>query len=187
MMRTLLVAVFSLLFITPVFADTYSCNAVDDKAKLGYDGDLKVSIVGRNRICSFAIGGASVDSLVSQMNRDYENSLRYFDHDGDVFFGDNFQDLIRHVVELHGERANFVNPILEGSGIHLQDCHDSGSVDVNGLHVNCSFVGSNANGSEPPFVYENRWLTVEMSRPRLVISIETDRGDAALYLFIAMP
>jgi len=185
MMRTLLGAVFLLLFTTPLFTDTYSCDKVDDKAELGYNGNLKASIVGRNRICSFAIGGASVDSLVSQMNMNYENSLRYFAHDGNVFFGDDFQELIHHVVELHGERADFVNPVFEESDIYLQNCHDSGSVGVNGLHVNCRFVGSNANGSEP--VYENRWLTVEMSRPRMVISIETGMGDAALYLFIAMP
>ena len=53
-----------------VSADTYKCDAVDDEAKLGYDGSSKVSVVGKNKVCTFSIGGASVDSSASRTTRD---------------------------------------------------------------------------------------------------------------------
>ena len=51
---------------TGVHADTYTCDAVDNIAKLGYEGNARVAVLLGNKECSFAIGDASVDAMEAE-------------------------------------------------------------------------------------------------------------------------
>ncbi len=64
--RILLLATGLMLLANAANAATYKCDAVDNLARLGYDGGQNVAIVGKDKACKFSIGGASADGLSQQ-------------------------------------------------------------------------------------------------------------------------
>ena len=170
-----------LILSSSVSADTYTCDAVEDKAKLGYDGSSKVSVVGKDKVCSFSVGGASVDGSTSRTTRVHEQFLRKHALIG--YSEQAFANLIREVASLHGDRANFVQNLLDGRDIRPQSCGGSQPNDVDGLYINCKTI--DAQDGDGFFLYESSWMRAHMVQPRLVVSIEerTTNGDA-MYIFL---
>lgn len=56
MRRVIIAVLLSAAFVTAAVADTYTCTEVDRRAKLAYDGSAKVSVVGKDKVCTFSIG-----------------------------------------------------------------------------------------------------------------------------------
>jgi hypothetical protein len=165
-------------------ADTYKCDAVDDLARLGYDGSQKVAIVGEGKVCKFSIGGASSDGLSPPRN--FDDALKdqqLLSSDPDEFVADRLATVILEAAASLGEPAAFVMERISGD-MALSDlsCFDERTVALANLEVRCIVLtDANRNG---PQGFENGIITAVLFRPMFIFEIRAETGAAAMVIFI---
>lgn len=108
----------------PTQADTWTCNAVDDKAALGYDGTSAVTVTTSNKQCDFSIGGASVDGKTIDFGsfdpnyqwQEFRRDMEILAYDEDEFFSRHFEKVLRFALNgLSDDDRDSIANALDGN------------------------------------------------------------------------
>jgi len=166
-------------------ADTYKCDAVDDLARLGYDGTQSVSIVGENKVCKFSIGGASADGISPR--RDFlqdqiDNELLNLSPED--FISQRLVSIVLASANNLDEPARFVvDNIGRDEDLSKLSCSDSGTLSVRDLEIRCIIIDDAK--PESPQVFENGIITAVLFGRKFIFEIKSiTTSETAMLIFI---
>ena len=180
-----ILAVSLLLFGDSADADTYKCDAVDKLARLGYDGSSKVSIVGKDKVCKFSIGGASADGRPPPPDFELRRQDRFLlGADPDQFISQRLVAVFLEAAADLGEPADFVaDGMSNDTDLSTLSCETGDSIAVDDLKIRC--LRLDADKSDNPLGFENGIITALLFKPMFVFEIlDTKNFATALVVFI---
>lgn len=169
-------------------ADTYKCDAVDSLARLGYAGGEKVSIVGKDKVCKFSVGGASADGMAAPTDfNETRADLELLSTRPEEFVSQRLASIILESAAAFGETADFVsNTIMGDANLSSVSCASNEPVSMKNIEIRClRFDDANIEKFQ---TFENDVITALLFRPTFVFEIrDTQALATAMVIFIPRP
>lgn len=185
-------AVMLIFEFSDTWAATYTCNEVQDKAVLAYDGEDKVSIVGQSDVCSFSIGGASVDGMeVYHDWRQEQEISQLLARDVSRFAEIHLLGIIERHARAHGNVANFILNDFDNLEYNLERAYmaECGNGDRKLIVGDGDFeIGCQLLDSQPDHVVEFYELNTAVIANRSIYVIDiVNRFDSSKFMQLFIP
>lgn len=191
-MKTFLgLMLFAFMAASHSMAETYRCDAVDEMARLGYDGDDDVGIVGRNKICKFTIGNASADGRHNNVGTSYllrEEQAKTFRDNEQVFLQTQLAEKILSMATAFEDAGDFVTGSLSNDeDLSELSCDDGNTLTVSDLILRCvRFRDANPNGPAE-FETKNSRISAVLFRPMNIVEVQSNsETEAVMVLFVTL-
>jgi hypothetical protein len=164
-------------------AATFKCDAVDNLARLGYDGSDKVAIIGKDKECKFSIAGASADGISPAFDSEASQADRQMlTQSPQDFIATRLKPIILEAATAFGDTTDFVRDLTTDSDLSNLSC-DNESVSVGRLRIRCQRI--NEISPKVGSSFENGIITALLFRPTFVFEIlDTQTNATALVIFI---
>ncbi len=166
-------------------ADTWTCDEVDEIAKLGYNGSDSVSIEAANDECEFSIGGASVDGMQPDNSYSWElyrRDMEMLNRDPRQFFEHRFTTLLSNITRGHSrDYRDLINDIDRNSSqLSSLRCDNNDEQSIDRLTISCGVLTVQGGINN---WYDFDRVRVQIHRPRLMFRItNSDRQTLLIFL-----
>jgi hypothetical protein len=187
MMRSCVFALFALVCAGGTEASTYRCDAVDDLARLGYDGSAKVAVVGRNKECKFSIGGASADGAEPSTDFQQErmDSKLVTDAPKDFISKRLASVIVESALRLGDSAAFVLKDIKADTDPSKLSCLGRDPLKLDHSRITCIVLGD-AN-QKAPQGFENGIVSAVLFKRTVIFEIrDLGSGSSVMVIFISM-